>query len=192
MHYNLKKCGNNKFKSNLKVVNFVKKKFMFFLCVFISFILSINVCFAAQKKVIQNPKLYTNNNLNISLNYPSDWIQNKLYTDRYEGKSGFFQVSALKDSNLSIDKIIEYEVNSITKPYGSTPKTTKFIFPNTGTDAALIYPSEDQLPELKGQSAFILKYKKPVIINNTPYTYFILWADKNNMNDIYKTVKFIK
>lgn len=137
----------------------------------------------------QNTKLYENKTYNVLLQYNKDWKLNTNYTERYEGKNGFFQISALTGENKKIDEVVNSEINHILKPYGSNPRITKEII--KGQEARLIMPSNDQNKEFKNQAELIVKYPKPIKINNETYYYFILWADKNNIQEISKTIKFL-
>jgi len=133
-------------------------------------------------------KEYSNAKYKITFKYPSDWKVNKEFTERYDGKDGFFQVASISNPILSIDKIAEEEGHHIAQPYGSNPKINKLKI--QGLETRLILPSEDQPKELKGQSAIIVQYPKPVKIGSLTYNYFILWADKEHIEEIGKTIKF--
>jgi len=89
-----------------------------------------------------------------------------------------------------LTKVCKNEAHHKLKPYGSEPKIEKLKIDNQ--DACLIIPSADQVKAMKNQSALIVHYPQPIQISGETYNYFILWADKNHINEIAKTLKFIK
>ncbi|QHQ63153.1 hypothetical protein Ana3638_22215 [Anaerocolumna sedimenticola] len=60
-----------------------------------------------------------------------------------------------------------------------------------GQEAGLIIPSEDQVKEFNNQAEVIIKYPKVLKNNGNQYYFFIMYADKNNIQSIAKTIKFI-
>lgn len=136
-----------------------------------------------------NTKLYENKTFDISLKYNPEWKKNPSYTEKYEGKDGFFQISAYSGETLKIDELAQNEANHPQKPYGSNPKITKLTI--QGQEARLIMPSDDQIKEFNNQAELIVRYPKEIKINSTTYYYFILWADKNNIHKISDTLRFL-
>ncbi|MBD7912778.1 MULTISPECIES: peptidase M56 [Clostridium] len=134
-------------------------------------------------------KLYRNNFFNVSLEYNSEWKPNPNYTEKYEGKDGFFQVSAYNGENLKIDEIAKIESSHSLKPYGSNPKITELVI--QGQEARLIMPSNDQSQAFNNQAELLVKYPKEIKVDDNIYYYFILWADKYNIQEISKTLKFL-
>ncbi len=145
-----------------------------------------------KNKNTTNWRSYSNSHYSIELKYPPEWqLKEEVgYAHRYEGKDGFFQISAVSGEKLSIDKVCENEVHHKLKPYGSEPKIEKLKVDNQ--DACLIIPSDDQAKAMKNQSALIVHYPQPIQISGKTYNYFILWADKNHINEIAKTLKFTR
>lgn len=129
---------------------------------------------------------YTNETFDVSFQYPAHW--QKVRDDRYEGKDGFFQISALSGSE-QIDSVCHAIAFQSTLPYGTNPQ----IEPagNAYDEACIIYPSSDQRDEMKGQAAYIVKYQTPVTIDGKPYNYFLLWADKEHIHAITSTMLFL-
>lgn len=74
------------------------------------------------------------------------------------------------------------------KPYGTQPIITDTEL--NGRKAYFIMPSQDQPMEMRGQSALIAAYEKPIEIEGKIYKYFILWADKEHLRDIADTLEF--
>lgn len=172
-------------------MNNIKKAFLM-----ISFFITM-ICFSGfQSKVEanfqreQDKKLYTNKAYNISLEYNKDWKQNPKYIEKYEGKNGFFQISAYTGSTLKIDDLVQSQVKHMLMPYGSNPKIISLKI--QGQEARLILPSNDQAKELNNQAELIVKYPKEIKLDGDTYYYFVLWADKYNIQELAKTLKFIE
>ncbi|MGL4346326.1 MAG: hypothetical protein ACRCTE_14095 [Cellulosilyticaceae bacterium] len=76
-------------------------------------------------------------------------------------------------------------------PYGSKPTIVPFLLDEQ--PATLIYPSTDQiLPYQEKEVTLVAQYPEPIIIDNTPYNYLIIWSDPNHMSMIIKNFKFLK
>ncbi|AHV99154.1 LysM peptidoglycan-binding domain-containing protein [Paenibacillus sabinae] len=122
----------------------------------------------------------------VSFPYPAAW--RAVSETRYEGADGFFQISALA-SDLSFDELCRSEAYHPLMPYGSSPR----IVPGRvqGQEACYIFPSQDQAPELRQQSAFIAVYPQPVVINGSTYPYFILWADQAHLQAMVNGLRFL-
>ncbi len=167
------------------------KKIFLTVSIFIILICSFGLALKAEENIQMqsNKKLYENKTYNVSLKYNINWKLNPNYIERYEGEDGFFQISAYAGRSFKIDEIVQIEVNHVLKPYGSNPKIIKLNI--QGQEARLIMPSNDQHTELNNQAELIVEYPKPIKINENNYYYFILWADKYNIQEIYKTLRFI-
>jgi hypothetical protein len=134
--------------------------------------------------------VYSNREYLVSLQYPSTWTANNAYTPaRYEGNNGFFQISAFNGKGWTIDQVAESDANHKLKPYGTTPSIVKSDI--HGPDVRLIKPSDDQPKEEKEMAELVIKYPQPIQIDSNTYYYFILWADKNHIEQIAETIKFI-
>lgn len=127
--------------------------------------------------------LYKNASYKVEFKYPIRWAKiNDLF---YEGLDGFFKISAI-NSDATLEQLCEKEAYHKLKPYGSHPNILKINAAET--PACLIIPSSDQPNEMNGQSALILKYPNPILINNSEYTHMILWADSGHLRDIIETL----
>lgn len=122
----------------------------------------------------------------VQFQYPAHW--ERVTADRYEGPDGFFQISAIS-SDETINEVCHDEAFHQLLPYGSEPRI--YNTPIQQQEACFIFPSEDQPPEMKGQSALIVRYPNPIQIEGTTYNYFILWADQNHMNEISSSLIFL-
>ena len=65
---------------------------------------------------------YTSKEYKVSLKYPSEWVVNLEYGERYQGNDGFFQLSAISGEGLSIDEVANKDAFHQLKPYGSDPQ----------------------------------------------------------------------
>jgi hypothetical protein len=137
-----------------------------------------------------NTKSYVSKVYKVSLNYNKNWKRNTQYDIRFEGISGFFQFNAISGDGLNIDKVANNEANHKLKPYGSSPSISKMTI--QGQEARLIMPSEDQPKEYKQQAELIVKYPNAVTINGNSYAYFVLSADKSDIVEIAKSLKFLQ
>jgi len=131
-------------------------------------------------------KTFTSQVYNVQFQYPSHW--ERVTDEKYEGPDGFFQVSAIS-SDETIDSVCYSEAFHELKPYGTEPRINKTQIQQQL--ACFIFPSEDQPPEMGGQAALIVRYPNPIQIEGSTYNYFILWADKNHINEISSTLDFL-
>jgi TolB protein len=131
-------------------------------------------------------KTYRNAVFHVQFQYPSHWA--RVEDERFEGSDGFFQISALA-SDEEIETVCQNEAFHQLLPYGTEPRIEKTQIQNQ--EACFIYPSQDQPAEMRGQAALIVKYPTAVVIDGTQYPYFILWADKNHIDEIGRTVTFL-
>jgi LysM repeat protein len=122
----------------------------------------------------------------VSFKYPSEWEE--IIEDYYEGPSGYFVVSAI-NSNLSLDEVCKEEAYQDLKPYGSNP-IIKNIKVND-EEGCLIIPSSDQIREMDNQAALIVKYPKPIKINDIEYNYAIIFVEKSYIQIIANSFKFM-
>lgn len=136
-----------------------------------------------------NAKVFISKEYKVTFNYNKNWKPNLNYSNRYEGKDGFFMIDAIEGKDANLDTVAENEANHPLKIYGSNPEIIDLIV--GGEKAKLIIPSKDQLPENNKQAEVIVKYPSPVNIGGTLYRYFVLYGSKNSIEEIYKTIKFI-
>lgn len=131
-------------------------------------------------------KTYKNTTYKVRFQYPSHW--RKVNEERYEGADGFFQISAIS-AGENLDEVCRGEAFHPLRPYGSMPSILKARVQNQ--EACYIFPSADQPAEMMNQSALIVIYPTPVIIQGEAYNYFILWADQANLKEIASSLKFL-
>lgn len=122
----------------------------------------------------------------ITFKYPSSW--EKVEENYYEGATGYFIVSVI-NSNLPIDEVCKEEAYQNLNPYGLEPNIRNIKIGNQ--EGCLIMPSKDQSKEMDNQAALIVKYPKPININEIEYNHLIIWAEKNHIQGIKNTLQFI-
>lgn len=129
---------------------------------------------------------FSSSTYQVSFPYPVDW--RPVSETRFEGASGFVGISALA-SDLPFHELCRSEAYHQLMPYGSSPR----IVPGRvqGQEACYIFPSADQAPEFRRQSALIAIYPKPVVVNGNTYPYFILWADLDHIHVIVNGLRFL-
>ncbi len=132
---------------------------------------------------IWNP--YSNDDLNVSFMYPDSWKE--AGKDRYTGNDGFFQLAAI-NSKRPIDSVCRHEAFSRKRNYGSNPKFIKLSI--EAQDSYLIYPSFDQYKDMDNISALIVRYPKPISLQNKSYNFFILWGNKGHIRHLGNTLRF--
>ena len=132
-------------------------------------------------------RLYRNSAYNVSFYYPMNWV--RVTDERYEGPDGFFQISAIM-SEADIHEVCRSEAFHPLRPYGSNPRIIPAVIQSQA--ACYIFPSADQPAEMGNQSALIVKYPEPVVIQGSSYPYFILWADRGHILQLSRTLKFIR
>ena len=133
---------------------------------------------------------FVSNRYKISFKYPRSWSKNPRYADKYEGTTGFFEISDFSGIGEDIDAAVKQQINEDYKPYGSNPIVRNFIV--DGQPARVIYPSDDQSPFFKDRdAALVVQYKEPITIDGVPYKYVVIWTNKEYIPLIISTFKFI-
>ncbi|KOP68338.1 hypothetical protein AMS62_26125 [Bacillus sp. FJAT-18019] len=145
------------------------------------------LAWSSRKPVNPAYRLYRNTTYKVSFFYPMNWVQ--VTDERFEGPGGFFQISAIM-SGADIHEVCKSEAFHVLSPYGSNPTIIPAAIQSQA--ACYIFPSADQPPEMRTQSALIVKYPEPVVIQGGSYTYFILWADRNHIIQLSRSLKFVR
>lgn len=152
------------------------------------FMISI-ICFYYNAYGYNLTKEYTNEMYNVSLKYDPSWIKDSKYYERYEGNDGFFQVAASTGKGRSIDEVAYNVAHEKFLPFGMNPVIS--VVTIDGRDGRLIMPSNDQNKNFENTAQLIVRYDTPVLIGETNYSYFILYADKFSIRDLINTIVFI-
>ncbi len=131
-------------------------------------------------------KVYRSTKYHVSFSYPASW--QPVSEERAEGVDGFFQVSAIS-SDEELSEVCRSEAFHRLRPYGSQPQIISTKVQNQ--EACFIYPSSDQPIEMKKQAALIARYPRPIQIQGTTYPFFVLWADRNHIDQIVRSLSWI-
>lgn len=134
-------------------------------------------------------KDFTSPLYNITFKYPADWTKNPNYEERYDGPNGFFEVAELESFGRPIDQVVKREIDIPIKPYGTNPEVKAIEL--DGEPARIIMPSPDQQKVFEREVAIIIKNKKPVEENSGTYDYTVIWTNKENVQKILDTFKFL-
>ncbi len=107
---------------------------------------------------------------------------------RYEGGDGFFQISAIS-SDENLDTVCRNEASHPLLPYGSSPQIRHHSIQNQ--PACLIFPSADQLAEMRNRAALIVTYPLPLEIEGSSYPHFILSVDSKHIQRLSSILSFL-
>lgn len=125
----------------------------------------------------------------ISFKYPASWNKNPRYENKYEGKSGFFEISGFEGNENNIDAAVQEQINEPYLPYGTNPTVRRLTV--DGQPAREIIPSEDQGTLITDRdAALVVQYKTPIMINGVSYPYLIIWTTRDNLPLIIRSLKF--
>jgi len=136
----------------------------------------------------ENYKTGTVKDFSITFKTPEDWKKISGYDNRYEGKSGFMEMTALSGYGLSLKEAVDLQINHELKPFGDKPEIRNITIDSQ--EASIILPANNT--DSNAQAAILVKFPKPVTISATPYNYLIIWADKGHIIKIANEIKFIK
>lgn len=142
---------------------------------------------------IFEPRLddYISDEYGVTFKYPSSWNKNPRYENKYEGTSGFFEVSGFEGNDNNIDSAVAEQINEPYKPYGSNPTVRKLTV--DGQPAREIIPSDDQGEIITDRDiALVVQYKMPIMVEGIRYPYLIIWTNRENLPLIIKSLKFIQ
>lgn len=136
----------------------------------------------------ENYKSETVQDLSVTFKIPEEWQKISGYDNRFEGKSGFMELTAQSGYGLSLKEAVDLQINNEQKPFGDNPQIKNITIDSQET--AIILPTSSTGSNT--QSAILVKFPKPVTISATPYYYLIIWADNGHIEKIANEIKFIK
>ena len=136
-----------------------------------------------------NYKTFRSPLYDVTFKYPADWTKNPNYEERYDGPSGFFEVSELESFGRSIDQVTKQEIDIPIKPYGTRPEVISTEL--DGEPARIIMPSSDQQKVFDREVAIIVKNKRPVSEGSDIYDYTVIWTNRDNLQTILDSFKFL-
>jgi hypothetical protein len=147
------------------------------------------------------PLVYANIDFKITLRYHQGWKPditkgafhgNYLsFGDKATTSESFFAIDAIGASGTipTIEEAVKKITGSAGKPYGTSP--TVHVAKISGQDARYIFPSADQPDLHKNEAALVVKYPKPTQIANGIYYYFMLYGDKDHLEEIGNSLQFL-
>lgn len=125
----------------------------------------------------------------VTFKYPASWTKNPSYEERYDGPGGFVEVAEIESFGRNIDEVARQETNTPIQPFGSDPKIIELQL--DGQPARVIIPSSDQNKVFEREIAIIVQNKRPVVEGQELYDYTIIWTDKDNLDTILNSFKFV-
>jgi hypothetical protein len=167
------------------------KKFFYYFLISI-FFLSLLGCYFLKKNEIKTEfSEYINNEIKISLQYPSNWKPDEKVAylgkqpSRYFGSDGFFAVNVISSDDLTLEAIAEKEAQS--GDYGQNPQTKRLI--HNAKIGYLIIPSADQTKDEKQRGCFITELRNRYRSNQINYDIIILFADQAHLMNLLETLE---
>ena len=125
----------------------------------------------------------------VTFKYPASWTKNLSYVERYDGPGGFVEVAEIEAYGRPIDEVAKQETDTPIKPFGSNPKIIDLEL--DGRPARIIVPSADQNKVFERELAIIIENKQPIIEGQDFYDYTIIWTNKDNLETILNSFKFV-
>lgn len=122
---------------------------------------------------------------NVTFKIPEDWKKMSGYDNRYEGKSGFAEFTALSGYGLTLKEAVDLQINNESKTFGDKPEVKGLTIDSQ--EASIIYSTDKAS---NAQCAILVKFPKPVTISATPYNYLLVWADRDHADNLAKEIKF--
>lgn len=139
---------------------------------------------------------YSHPAFGVSFKYPADWIvdaEGGAYQDiplRHEGTLGYVGIDAIAlEKGLTFENLLDQLVTKNTLvPYGTRPivKSTEI----DGLEAMVILPSDDQPSQANNEAIFLARYPVERKIGDNLFGLFILYAHKDFLEDILRTMHF--
>jgi TolB protein len=143
-------------------------------------------CFQINEKVSSAMKDYSNPEIKITLQYPSNWKPDEKIPflgsqpSRYFGTDGFFAINVIDSEDTDLETIAKKEVE--TGDYGTEPQVKRMI--HNARIGYLILPSSDQRADENRRSCFITDLRNIYRSNQINYDTFILFADQEHLMDL--------
>jgi TolB protein len=139
-----------------------------------------------------NWQTYSNPYFKIILQYPAGWnLQDggPPYGERYGSEDGYFTITAMGGTGLTMEEAVISEAEHKLQPYGPLPEIHRIKI--DGQEARLITPTTaDQSDNMRWQAGLIVRYPQPIILNGHEYPYFILYADPAHIHALAGSLQF--
>ena len=130
---------------------------------------------------------YTDKVLQVTFRYPKEWKPSPAYSDRtyFGGPDGAVQLSAAGDDTPQHG--CQSAATHHLQPFGSHPRIRSLKI--QGQKACLVWPSGEQ--GANADAELFVEFPQPVEIDGNRYNQLTLYADKNHILEIVKTLRFL-
>lgn len=135
---------------------------------------------------------FTSSRFRVSFKHPASWRATAGQTedDSLEGATGFVFLSGIDGRPPSVVEAVLSETTGQRMPYGTKPVVVSTRV--DGQEGRLVMPSSDQPAEMRGRAMLMLKYPKPVPFSTESYHYLAVYADKDHIQRIMRTLRFLE
>jgi TolB protein len=135
----------------------------------------------------ENWQRYTDKVLQVTFRYPKEWKTSPVYSDRtyFEGPDGSVQLDASEGDTPQ--QVCRGSATHHLQPYGAHPQIRSMKI--QGQKACLVWPSEEQ--GTNSDAELVIAYPQPIEIEGSGYGLLILYADKNHILQISRTIRFL-
>jgi TolB protein len=131
---------------------------------------------------------YSNPVFGISFEYPANWQRSPGDVERYGGVSGFFEIELISKETMTIDEVVATVLWDRIKAWADPGRTERLQI--QGQEARL-FVSEGQAPEyVEGEAWLLVQLPRPVQTAGQKYNFLELWADRDHVGDIVRTLRF--
>lgn len=135
-------------------------------------------------------KTYSNRVYRVVLRHPPEWQGPMEGTAvRHEGTSGFFDLGAASGGGATLNEVCRSDAGHKLNPFGTRPRIESLRV--QGQEACLILPSSDQPRDMKGHSQLLVRYPEPVQVGGSRYELLALYADRDHVRAIARTLRFL-
>jgi TolB protein len=130
---------------------------------------------------------YTDKQLHVTFRHPKEWKTSPLYYDwtYFGGPDGALQLSAAGDDTPQ--QGCQSAATHHLQPFGSHPRIRSLKV--QGQKACLVWPSEEQ--GANADAELFVEFPQSIEVGGDRYNLFTLYADKNHILEIMKTLRFI-
>jgi TolB protein len=126
--------------------------------------------------------------LGVVFRYPRDWRQSRADpgTVSIQGSDGSLKLIAVRGATP--DQVCREDAGQHLQPFGANPTIRSLRV--QGQKACLVWPSEER--GANSEAELVVQFPTPVTIDGTTYTQLTMYADKNHIRDLMRTLKFLK
>jgi hypothetical protein len=127
------------------------------------------------------------NDLHVAFRHPKDWKTSPSYSDRtyFGGPDGSVQLIASEGDDPLL--VCRGQATHHLQPFGSHPRIRRMRV--QGQRACLVWPSQEQ--GTNADALLTVEFPRPVEDKLGRWTQLMLFADKNHIREIARTLQFI-